>query len=222
MDYSKLEKFVSKPRLDRYLVACGNSRERAQKLYKANIIVAQAFYPILNLFETFLRNSINEKLEIQFGDPAWIITEKTGFMDNITLAPKYYLKNQVLSAERNTRGTITPGKIIAEQAFGFWTSLFEPKHYSLLSGYIIRCFPNKPSHVNRVIIYTTLKNIREFRNRVYHNENICFDNITIDFTKAQLIKIEIYDLLDWMDIDSKNYIEQFDRVDEEIKKALTI
>jgi hypothetical protein len=222
MDYNKLELFVSKPRLDRYLIACGNSRDRAQKLYEANITVAQAFYPILNLFETFLRNFISEKLTTYFGDEAWIINEKSGFMDDISLAPKYYLKNQVLSAERNTRGTITPGKIISEQPFGFWTSLFEPRHYTLIRGYIIRCFPNKPSHVNRLVIYTTLKDIREFRNRVYHNENICFNNITIDFTNAQRIKTEIYNMLEWMDVDLKNYAKKFDKVDEEITKALVI
>jgi hypothetical protein len=222
MNYHKLEKFVSKPRLDRYLVACGNMRERAQRLYEANIIVAQAFYPILNLFETFLRNAINEKLASHFGDAAWIITEKRGFMDNISLAPKYYLKNQVLSAEKNTRGTITPGKIVAEQPFGFWTSLFEPKHYALISGSLIHCFPYKPPYVNRLIIHTTLKDIREFRNRVYHNENICFNNITIDFTNAQRIKSEIYRLLEWMDVELKNYTKQFDKVDAEITKALAI
>lgn len=200
MQYVKLEEYISKPRLDRYLVSCGNSKDRAKKLYEANIMVAQAFYPILNLFETFLRNSINEKLAVHFGDAAWIITEKIGFMANVSLAPKYWLQNQVVNAERNTRGTITPGKIISEQTFGFWTSLFEPRHYTLINGSIISCFPNKPRHVNRLIIYTTLKDIREFRNRVYHNENICFNNITVDFTVAQHIKAEIYHLLEWMRI----------------------
>jgi len=222
MDYQKLEDFVSKPRLDRYLVSCGNSKDRAKALYEANIRVAQAFYPILNLFETFLRNSINEKLGTHFGDAAWIITQKHGFMNHHSLAPKHWLKNQVETAERNTRGTITAGKIISEQTFGFWTSLFEPKHYTLISGYIIRCFPHKPTHVNRLVIYTTLKDIREFRNRVYHNENICFNNITIDFSHAKRIKEEIYDLLEWMDVDLKKYVAQFDDVDTKIAHALTI
>ena len=70
MDYAKLEKFVSTPRLDRYLVSCDNSHERAMKLYEANLIVCQAFYPILNLFETFLRNAINDKLALHFRDTA--------------------------------------------------------------------------------------------------------------------------------------------------------
>ena len=51
MQYAKLEQFVSKPRLDRYLVSCNNSQERAIRLYNANLLVSQAFYTIMNLFE---------------------------------------------------------------------------------------------------------------------------------------------------------------------------
>lgn len=222
MDYQKLEEFISKPRLDRYLLSCSNSKERAVKLYEANLTISQAFYPIMNLFETFLRNSINDKLTIHFSDDAWIITQKIGFMNDISLAPKYWIKNQIFNAERNTRGTITPGKIVAEQTFGFWTSLFEPRHYRLIGGYVIHCFPNKPTWANRNVIANMLKDIREFRNRVYHNEAICFNNITIDFAHAKGIKADIYKLLEWMDVDLSNYVTQFDNVDSSIAHAITI
>jgi hypothetical protein len=222
MEYGKLEEFVSKPRLDRYLVTCANSKERAIKLYEANLLVAQAFYPIMNLFETFLRNSINDKLTIYFNDAAWIINQKNIFMSDASLAPKYWLKKQVQNAENNTRGTITPGKIISEQIFGFWTSLFEPRHYRHIGGYIIHCFPNKPTHVNRIIIAKMLNDIRELRNRIYHNEAICFNNITIDFTHTMNIKTDIYNLLEWMDADLKEYIKQFDTVDSTIVHAMSI
>jgi len=222
MQYEKLEEFVSKPRLDRYLVSCSNSKDRAIKLYEANLLVSQAFYPIMNLLETFIRNSINDKLADYFSDTSWIITQKTGFMNHVTLQPKYWLKTQVMNAERNTRGTITAGKIISEQAFGFWTSLFEPRHYRLIGGHIIHCFPNKPAPVNRIIIATMLNDIREFRNRIYHNEAICFQNITIDFTHALNIKKQIFDLLDWMDADLKSYVMQFDNVDTNVSHALTV
>lgn len=170
MQYAKLEQFVSKPRLDRYLVSCNNSQERAIKLYNANLLVSQAFYTIMNLFETFLRNSINDRLTIHFGDKDWIINQKNGFMNNQSLGPRFKLKTQVLKAESSTHGNITPGKIIAEQTFGFWTSLFESRHYSLIAGSIIHCFPLKLSHINRNLISVSLNNIREFRNRIYHNE----------------------------------------------------
>lgn len=222
MNYEKLEEFVSKARLDRYLVSCQNSKDRAKKLYEANLMIAEAFYPIMNLLETFLRNSINDKLSVYFGDSAWIINQKNRFMDDPSLGPKYWLKSQVISAENNTRGTITPGKIVSEQTFGFWTSLFEPRHYKLIGGYVIHCFPNKPSQINRVDLAKALKDIREFRNRIYHNEAICFNNITIDFSHPLNIKTEIYNILDWMDTDLKDYVMQFDKVNDKIDFAGSI
>ena len=144
-------------------------------------------------------------------------------MSHSTLGDKFFLKNEVIKAERKfRRGTATAGKVISEQAFGFWTSLFEPKHYHLLSGSIIHCFPNKPASIDRVDIYKMLNDIREFRNRVYHNENICFDNTNIDFSKAKSIKEDIYKLLEWIDIDLKNYVLEFDSIDIEITAALCI
>lgn len=222
MDYQKLEEYISEPRLSRFLVSCSNSQEKAIRLYEANLQVSQAFYPIMNLLEIFLRNCISTKLSAHFGDPAWIITQKGGFMSDSSLGNKFWIKNQVIYAETKTRGTITPGKIISEQTFGFWTSLFEPRHYRLIAGSVIHCFPRKPAEVNRSYLAGVLKDIREFRNRIYHNEAICFNNITIDFSHAQHVKTEIYNLLEWMDTDLKVYVSQFDTIDLKISQALAI
>ena len=109
-------------------------------------------------------------------------------MNHPSLAPgKYFLKNSIVNAEKTVKrmgGTVTLGKIIAEQSFGFWTSLFDKHHYRLIGGVVIHCFPNKPKDVNRNIINQKLNRIREFRNRVYHNEPICFNGNNIDFTNA--------------------------------------
>jgi hypothetical protein len=222
MTYEQLEEFVSKPRLDRYLVSCGNSKDRAKRLYEANIMLCQAFYPVLNLLETFLRNSINDKLTAYFADGAWIINQKAGFMNDASLTPNYWLKNQVIIAENNTRGTITPGKIVSEQTFGFWTSFFERRHYKLVRGHVIHCFPHKPAIINKDDIANMLRDIRELRNRIYHNEGICFNNITIDFAHAKKVKDEINNLLEWMDADLKIYVKQFDNIEAKISSALTI
>ncbi len=222
MEFAAFEIFVSKPRLARYLISCSNSQGRAMKLYAANIRVAQAFYPVLNLFEIFLRNGINEKLSKYFADQAWIINQKEGFMNDSSLGPKYWLKSQVVKAEINLKGKFAAGNLIAEQTFGFWTSLFEPRHYKLIAGVNIKCFPHKPSSVNRNSIAVSLKDIREFRNRIYHNEAICFIGITIDFTQAMKIKKELYDLLVWMDADLMDFVHPFDSIDFEIENALLI
>lgn len=223
MEYSKLEYFVSQPRLDRFLIAAGHSKTKAQKLYRANLRVSQAFYPILNLFEITLRNCINYQLSSHFSNSNWIIIEKNGFMSDSTLAPsQFYLKNSIIKAERNirrNRTSITSGKVIAEQSFGFWTSLFEPHHYRLVGGSPIHVFTQKPSFVNRNIITQKLKKIREFRNRIYHNEPICFNASSIDYTDALFVLNEIYELLNWIDLEIKKYFEYYDSVNEKISIA---
>lgn len=220
MDYSKLEYYLSRPRLDRFLVATGNSKSKSQKLYRINLRVAQAFYPVLNLFEIFLRNIVNYQVSSFFTNPNWIITEKNGFMNHPSLSPsRFFLKNSVLKTERSVKrrcSTITPGKIIAEQSFGFWTSLFETHHYRLIGGVVIHCFPSKPAHINRNILNQKLNRIREFRNRIYHNEPICFNGNAIDFTNAINIKNKIYELLEWIDIDLTEYVDYFNGIDSKI------
>lgn len=220
MEYNKLEYYVSQPRLDRFLQATGNSKSKAQKLYRINLRASQAFYPILNLFEIFLRNIINYQVSGHFANPNWIIAEKNGFMNDPSLVgSRYFLKNSVNKAERTIRrmgGTVTAGKVIAEQSLSFWTSLFDTHHYRLIGGVVIHCFPNKPAPVNRNILNQKLNNIREFRNRVYHNEPICFNGNTIDFSEAVSIKEEIYELFEWIDIDLVEYADYFNGIDSKI------
>jgi len=218
--YEDIENLVSKPRLDRYLAACGNSKMSAKKLYAANLKISQAFYPVLNLFEVILRNKIQDRLSIYFTNPDWITAEKTGFMSDRTLRPSgFYLKNQVIKAERKLRqrrSTITTGKIIAEQPLGFWTALFEPHHYRLIGGSVIHCFPHKPTTVRRSAISIKLQNIRDFRNRVYHNEPICFRGNNIDFSTAESVRDDIRELLTWINVNAKLYVDDFDAIDSKI------
>jgi len=223
LKYDKLEHYVSVARLDRFLTACDDSKSKAQELYKSNLRVAEPFYPIYHLFEIFLRNTINYKLTEHFGNPDWIITEKNGFMKHPSLKPsKFYLQKQVINAETRIKlrgGTKTAGRVLAEQTLGFWTNLYDTHYYKLLKGSIIKCFPNRPSHIQRKEINIKLHSIREFRNRIYHNEPVCFDGNKIDFTQAKNIKQDIYDVLDWIDPELPNYVKQFDHLDEKINHS---
>ena len=223
MNYNKLEYYISQPRLNRFLTASGNSKTKAQKLYHANLKVAQSFYPVLNIFEVFFRNVCNYQISARFANPNWIIAEKNGFMSNPSLTrSKFHLKNSVNNAERNIirkGGIVTAGKVLAEQSFGFWTSFFEPHHYRLIGGVVIHCFPNKPTYVNRSVLSQKLDRIRDFRNRIYHNEPICFSGNNIDFTYATQIKNELYELLNWIDGDLPAYVKTFDSIDTKINSA---
>lgn len=119
MEYNKLEYYLSQPRLNRFLLASGSSKTKVQKLYRANLRVAQSFYPVLNLFEIFLRNICNYQVSTHFANPNWIITEKNGFMSDYSLSKSgFFLKNSIISSEKTIRkkgGLVTAGKVVAEQ-----------------------------------------------------------------------------------------------------------
>lgn len=226
MEFNKLEYYLSESRLNRFLVASGNSKIKAQKMYDANLRLAQSFYPILNLFEIFFRNSCNYQVSSHFQNSDWIIAEKNGFMSNTSLTgSKFFLKNSILNAEKTIKrkgGLVTSGKVIAEQSLGFWTSLFDTHHYRLIGGIVIHVFRQKPAEINRYILSQKLNKVREFRNRVYHNEPICFNDNDFDFTYAESIKDEIYELLSWIDSDLSNYVIAFDKIKNKIDLAKSI
>lgn len=216
LKYSKLEQFVSQPRLNRFLTACGSSKVKAQKLYRINLRISKESYPLLTLFEIFLRNAINGQLSIYFNDTDWIVNQKSSFMSNNSLnSSRFQMRTSVQKAENTIRqkgSTVTAGKVIAEQTFGFWTSLFENHHYRLVGGSPIQCFANKPPQANRSIIATKLNEIRLFRNRIYHNEPVCFLHNAVDFSHVQQTVQTIYELLNWIDADLATYANSYDHI----------
>lgn len=100
-------KYLSRPRYNRYLSATANDKNRAKRLYIANIRLAQAMHPILTQFEVVLRNSLTLQLSSYFVDTDWIVNQKNGFMRNPSLTHShYFLRNSVIKTERklNRRG----------------------------------------------------------------------------------------------------------------------
>lgn len=222
MDYAQLEKYISHERLNRFLRACGNSKNKAQKLYKINLRVSQSFYPILNLFEIFLRNAVSEQISTHFNDPEWIVNQKNLFMVHVSLQPDCYLLKQVEKAEREIRRRrvpVTASKVIAEQTFGFWTALFDAKHFPLTGGSSLIAFPYKPANINRSKMAAKIRKIREFRNRIYHNEPICFNGANIDFTVAEEVLGHIHDIIQWLNPDLKKYTDYFNNIQSKIDQA---
>lgn len=208
MNFDTFKGCFSTARVNRYLLASDNSPIRSIALYKANLKVAQAFHPLLGILEVVLRNRINDVLTIHFKDVDWVINEKVGFMSDPSLRYVHkrsgeiktneFLKKEIANAEKRLRKTgtkITSGKIIAEQSFGFWTDLFETHHYKILLGKPIQIFHHLPSGVGRKEVSAELDKIRRFRNRIHHNEPVCFNGNTIDFTSTLIVYNSINDIL---------------------------
>jgi len=219
-------KYLSRPRHNRYLAATGNNNNRAKRLYNANIRLAQATHPILTQFEVVLRNSLNLQLSSYFIDNDWIINQKSEFMSSNSLRRShFFLKRHVQRTEDNlNRRTIpiTSGKIIADQTFGFWIALFLSHHYALIAGQPIHVFVNKPRAEDRASIYSKLDAIRNFRNRVNHCEPLIFAGNQINCDETLNIRAKLYDLLKWIDPDLIPFFEDIDNIESKITNILRI
>ncbi len=71
MTEQQLKYYLSSPRFNVYLTETNNDFDKAYRLYKVNIELSEAFYPILSILEVSLRNAVNETLRLHFNDPYW-------------------------------------------------------------------------------------------------------------------------------------------------------
>lgn len=221
-----IHKYISEPRYERYLIATSNHVEKALHLYKANIKLAQSFYAIISQFEVVLRNSINNQLSSYFEDGDWIISQRERFMSNVSLARShYFLKNSVeKSIQKFSRSsdTITSGKVISDQSFGFWSAFYLSHHFRLLRGQPLSVFTYKPRSENRSTIYRKLVRINLFRNRVSHCEPLCFVDNHVDCSSVIELRNITYDLINWIEPELESFFLSIDDVLEEIDKLNTI
>jgi hypothetical protein len=56
LNIENFEKLISKPRFERYLLACQNDPILAIELYRNNIQKSKEMYTLLSIFEIILRN----------------------------------------------------------------------------------------------------------------------------------------------------------------------
>lgn len=232
MKFKDFKQYFSESRVNRYLIATGNSSSKAVRLYKANLKISQAFHPLLGVFEVVMRNRINDILVSHFTDPDWIINQKTGFMSDPSLRFTYkrtghiktnvFLKSEINKAEKRLQKAgmpITSGKIIAEQTLGFWTDLFEVHHYRLLKGKPIQIFNLLPPGHGRKEVNEELNKVRRFRNRINHNEPICFSGNNVGFTETLEVYKSLKNLLNWINPEIIKLVSDIDRVVQIINKV---
>lgn len=225
MQFKNFRLYFSYPRTERYLISTNYSNSKCIELYHSNLKVSESFYSLLSILEIILRNRINDILTNYFNDQHWITNQKNGFMSHKLLSIEIetheklikhlYLKNEVLKSEKklkNRKQKITNSKILAEQTFGFWISFFEVHHYKILEGKPIQIFKNLPKNGNRKLILEKLNQIRHFRNRLYHNEPICFRGNSIDFNYTNEIYETIISLLNWIDPEITTFTLPLDHV----------
>lgn len=231
MKYKKAVRLYSNSRIAKYYRATNGDKNKAVMLYFANMKIAQAFHPLLSSFEVILRNQLHYALARHFSDGNWIINQKTGFMSapSLTYTNKKtkktvtnnYILKEVLKAEKKIldRGVkITAGRVIAEQTLGFWNSFYEKHHYALLSGTPCTIFKGLPKGHGRKEINSIIMQIRELRNRINHNEPICFVNRQCDFSYVKDMYRIISEFLTWIDPEIMPSLKEVDKVTKVIVK----
>ena len=198
--------------MERYFILYPNDESRAVKHYQYNIKLTEAFYTSLSVLEVALRNALSRELKTMTGRDEWyVIFANT---PGLTKLNKYITQATKQIVGRHEQ--ITSSKIIAELTLGFWVSLLNAEYERLLWKDLRRAFPYIPKKDRkRKNVSAPLNRFRAFRNRVFHNESICWN-----MKKVQEIHDELLLVLEWINKDLPEWLKEIDRfenVQEQIK-----
>ena len=225
MKYLEFERIISHKRLRRYVLACGGNTRKAMTLYRYNIELAQSVFAIVGLFEVALRNKIDSELSKQYGKE-WL--KESCQPDGIFNVPNAHKTCEIINNAYNRLkrdGAYSHTKLLAEMEFGIWKYMFSPVQYRQTGKTLLQIFPKKPrssaqAHYNSSYFFNELDKINNLRNRIAHHEPICFhkqeQDIYTDYILNEYRKIIA--LLEWMGIDSKEYLFGLDHVIKMCKK----
>ena len=204
MDKAYFQKVFSNERMEKYFARYPDDDAKAIKYYQDNILISEAFYPLLTVFEVALRNSLNRELTSFFGTEEWYksITSTPGLSD---------LNNTVTMAKRHIskrNEDITASKVVAELTLGFWVQLLNADYERILWKDLRRAFPFMPKAERiRHNVSAPINRIRDFRNRIFHHEPVCWK-----LEKLESLHAEIYSVIGWINKDLPSFVQPMDRV----------
>lgn len=177
-----LAEAISAERLAPYRTLAGGDPVLAVKLYERNTALSEAFYGALQGLEVTLRNRVDRALASGLGCADWY---NTGILHPEQSRPLEQAK-QALTREAKP---LSPGRIVAELSFGFWTGMTGPKYSDLWRLHLVRVFARRP--LQRAEAHERLNSIRKLRNRIAHYEPILSRPLDRDFNR-------ILDAIAWM------------------------
>lgn len=199
-----------RPYYDRYP---GNEKKALQH-YRQNIQLAEALLPSLSIYEVALRNSLIRELERMSGRKDWY-----AYLSTVSFLKD--LDSQVDVARQHIvkRGeVVTSDKINGELTMGFWVLLFNSKYERYLWKDLRKAFPHMPkSRRQRKYISAPLNEIRDLRNRVFHNESISWS-----LSRLEELHHSILEVCSWINPAMPLWIktvERFDKVVLTIKRS---
>ena len=191
-----------KPFFDRY----PGEEKKAVRHYKQNILLAEALLPSLSIYEVALRNSLIRELERMTGRKEWYTVFAT-----VPALKALDIQIDVAIQHLRKRGEIVSSdKINGELTMGFWVLLFNSKYERHLWKDLRKAFPLMPkTKRQRKNISAPLNDIRALRNRVFHNESICWS-----LTRLEALHATILEVCSWINPDLTPWIKTIDRFEK--------
>lgn len=211
MSAEQLYSWFSEQRFRKFETYANGDKTKAEELYKDNILLSEALYPVLSVFEVVLRNAIHKELEKFHGREDWY--EDWRYYPD--LSDPLELIQEAIRQIRDRQEDINSGKVIAEMTLGFWISLFNARYERILWKPLRLCFKQIPKNQRqRHVVSSNLNKIRTLRNRVYHYEPICWNLNALENNYNQIITTLGWinnDLVTWID-DINGFPEVLDEI----------
>ncbi|MCM1142724.1 MAG: hypothetical protein NC453_29480 [Muribaculum sp.] len=207
MAYNKdfFKKVFSDARMNRYFSLYPNDENKALVHYQCNLKLSEAMYVPLSVMEVTLRNALCRELTTMTKREDWYaIFPNTPGLSSLN---RYITK--AIKQISGRHEIITPSKVIAELTLGFWVSLLNSEYERILWKDLRRAFPYMPKSMKkRKNISAPLNRFRALRNRVFHNESICWN-----LNHVRAIHMEMIEVLGWINEDMPEWLTQSDRVE---------
>jgi hypothetical protein len=166
--FQQVESILAPERLDAYRrdgVSPGITLAR----YLWNMALCEALYSPLQIAEIALRNSLHRCLSARFGGDGWY---------NVISSLPAWQQHQLEEARQRLLADgkpVTPGRMVAELHFGFWTGFFNKSHAGTGLGHALArlAFAHAPRQERDMKkLDARWKRIRDLRNRIFHHERI--------------------------------------------------
>lgn len=223
LNHSDLLPYISAPRLNTYknFFSTRNDIELLGA-YQWGKELSASFFPLLQVFEITLRNSIHNEAKNHIAND-WYDRLRTRNSNTLTESQKghiRYLRSSINSAKRKLSRDNQPidsDRVIAKVTFGFWTNLFSVAFdangtpNALWPVLQKRVFPHSTKRERRRDnLHTLLLSMQDFRNKAFHHEPIWNighpSNITEAMSNIESRKKQIIDIIGWISSETKLFV----------------
>jgi len=200
--FQHIEDILHAERIDSYRQDRADEAKTLSR-YALNMALSEALYPVLQFAEIGLRNSVHKAMSDRCGTDAWY--------DHANARLPSWQSQKVVEAKRtlqSNRKQETPGRMVAELNFGFWTGFFNREHAQTGVGHYLarRAFPHAPTaEQNFNKLGQHWKKIRDLRNRVFHHERI------IHWSDLDVLHLRILTVISWMSPELSDLASALDR-----------